>query len=157
MPKKKIIIADTPEDLSGKDLSTEKSVEKSYGKKESLWDKVVEKGKKVEGHPISNSLNEEQISAVARQFKTKRDFMQVVMDLGEPFRYRLFDELGMMLTGRVDDQEKAKAVAEIFANCLDKEEVKDRETLYDCFFKKLQVLGRQPIEFIDVQKLKEVI
>lgn len=121
-----------------------------------LWKKVVEKGKKIEGSPISNSLTDRQISEIVSRF-SEASAMQLLWDLKTP-KYRLFDELGMMLTGRVDeaDSEEAEEMAEIFAKCLDNEEVKDRETLYDCFFKKLAVKDVSPIQIRSWNKLEEV-
>jgi len=121
-----------------------------------LWIKVVEKGKKIEGSPISNSLTDIQITEIASRFSDASS-MQLLWDLKKA-RYRLFDELGMMITGRVDeaDSKEAEEMAEIFAKCLDNEEVKDRKTLYDCFFKKLAVKGVPPIQVRSWNKLEEV-
>lgn len=118
-----------------------------------LWQKVVKKGKRVEGSPVANTLTKSQIGQILSEFKGERDQKQLFWDLTVP-KYRLFDEIGMMLTGRVDDEEKAKKIAGVFSWCLDKKEVKDRETLYDCFFKRLEVSHIPPISF---KKMEEVI
>lgn len=125
-----------------------------------LWKKVM-KGEKVEnrgswrGETIANSLTDTEILRIVAKFGNERDRAQVAWDLKTP-RYRLFDEIGMMLTGRVDDQDTAREIANAYTDCLDEEEVMDRATLYDCFNKKVMVMGRKPVEFIDVERLGEV-
>lgn len=113
-----------------------------------LWEEVVEKGKKVEGLPITNTLIEGQIMWLASEFffAPKNARMQLMWDLKVP-KYRLFDELGMMLTGRMEGygespevakkvKQKVEELAKKFVACVNKSG--DREELYECFFNSLE-------------------
>jgi hypothetical protein len=100
--KKIVIIAGTPQELEGKDLSTKESVEKAFSKKENVWDKVMAKGRTQE-KGIAHQLTDDEVITIvetARALGCNNTFVaQLNWDLTQA-KYKIFDEIGMLLTGR---------------------------------------------------------
>lgn len=76
-----------------------------------LWDELMKVGRKIEKgepDPVNHLTREdkETILATLQYYGASDKQLRFVgMDLGEPFRYRVFDWLGMCYQGRLDVQE----------------------------------------------------
>ncbi len=114
--------------------------------KDELWEKLMEKGRKMEKREegIAHSMTEEQ----QRRIFGTIDY-SIPMGVPNPMalnkqwyfdmnvaKYRLFDEIGMALDGRLGEDEDtkrwAREVAKAYINCAEQKDVNTRSELYNC-------------------------
>jgi len=115
-----------------------------------LWKELIEVGKKIENPKdgITHSMTQEQIKKFVRIFYFHPQFQkQLLWDLTVP-KYRLFDELGMMLRGRtrgygesetirIISLETTKKLAKIYIEVAKK--ARNRAELYKMFFERIGI------------------
>ena len=114
-------------------------------------------GKTIERTPITHTATVEQLYDIlgtidylpetasgvpdSMRFNAQWDF-----DMRVP-RYRLFDEIGMAMGGRLGEDEGTKAwatrVAKAYIACVRDDKVKDRNALYDCIPEKVLKMSRR--------------
>jgi hypothetical protein len=130
-----------------------------------VWKELMEVGKKIEKTPVYNTMTEEQLydtlgtidyllpGGVPDPILLNRQWQMDMTSAGGPVsvhnmntgksflgalrpRYRLFDELGMAMQGRLGDDEEtkewAKTLARAYVSCVKEKGVKTRTQLYDC-------------------------